>query len=78
MYSSAEIAGAQYLIETRAGWQVDDKKGLKDAIEKILSDKDERSHVLNNAMLTASQNHDIQRNVEKFYRNIVQLVEMYK
>lgn len=62
MYSSPDIAGAKYVIETGAGWYAKDKTDLKRAIITILENKDERERVLDIARKTAQMNHDAQKN----------------
>ena len=62
MYSSPDIAGAKYVIETGAGWYAKDKKELKKAIINILDNKYERERVLDIARETAQMNHNAQKN----------------
>lgn len=62
MYSSPDIAGAKYVIETGAGWYAKDKLELKNTIITILENKDERERVLDIARKTAQMNHDAQKN----------------
>lgn len=62
MYSSPEIAGAQYIIETGAAWFAKDKSELKQNIVTILTDDAERNRILHIAEKTAKNNHNTEKN----------------
>lgn len=66
MYSSPDIAGAKYIIETGAGWHVSKKKDLAVAINSILNNNEERERVLEVARRTALENHNAVLNNQKF------------
>lgn len=66
MYSSPDIAGAKYVIETGAAWYASDKKELKDCIISILTDMAKREQVAEIARQTAIENHDLQHNAVSF------------
>ncbi len=66
MYSSPDIAGAKYIIETGAGWHAKEKVELKEIVLSILNDDIERNRVLNNARQVAEANHSIERNADKW------------
>ena len=68
MYSSPDIAGAKYVIETGAGWFAENKEGLKDAIISILTDEEKRNAVLEKAKKTAEENHRLEV-VSKMFRD---------
>lgn len=66
MYSSSDIAGAKYLIDTGSGWFADNKDYLREIIKTILSDENSRNKVLERARRIAMENHSIKRNCEMF------------
>lgn len=68
MYSSKSIAGATYLIETKAGWFAEDKAELKKCITEILTKKEKRDIVLQHAKRAALDNHNLQHNAEIFQK----------
>ena len=74
IYSSPDIAGAKYIIETGSGWHAKDKSELKEKIQLILTDKAERSKVLDVAKKTAQKNHDVEKNVRIFTEYITNLI----
>lgn len=59
IYSSPDVAGAKYIIETGAGWFADNKKDLCKIISSILKEKDRRESVLAKAKVIAARNHDL-------------------
>lgn len=65
MYSSPDIAGAKYILDTGAGWQARDKQELKNKICSILYDDDERQLVLNKARNVSKVNHNLALNAQK-------------
>lgn len=62
MYSSPDIAGAHYVIETGAAWFAKNQQELKQNIISILNDDSERNRVLEIAKETANKNHDARKN----------------
>ena len=75
MFSSPEVAGAKYIIDTGAAWFAQNKTELKDAILTILSDEVERSRVLGVARSVAEKNHSIEKNRETFVNAINSVFE---
>ena len=53
IYSSPDIAGAKYIIETGAAWFAQNKKDLKETIISILTDSEQRNIVLSVAKIIA-------------------------
>lgn len=70
MYSSSNIAGAKYIIETGAGWFAQNKIDLEQAILTILSDAETRSRVLGVAHRIAEKNHNIEKNRVMFLKAV--------
>ncbi len=68
MYSSPNIAGAKYIIETGAGWHAKNKNELKDKILSILTDKVQREQILQNAQKVARENHVIETTAVSFHK----------
>ena len=62
MYSSSEIAGASYIIETGVGWFSADKEQLKESIEEILNNRERRLKVKQRALEIRESNHSYTRN----------------
>lgn len=58
MYSRPSIAGADYIIETKAGWHASNKRELKESIIQALYNSKQRSIVLEQANKIASLNHN--------------------
>lgn len=75
MFSSPEVAGAKYIIDTGAAWFAQNKTELKEAILSILSDEVERSRVLGVAHSVAEKNHSIEKNRETFVNAINSVFE---
>ena len=73
LYSSKEIACAQYLIENDCAWVVDNPDQFKVAVRSILSDEDERKRRLTNAHLIAEKNHSINQNCKVFQEQLLRL-----
>ena len=66
MYSLPSVAGADYLMETGAGWYARDRKELKACILEILNDEGKRTAVLKKAKEISFQNHSDVKNRERF------------
>ena len=66
LFSSPNIAGARYLLETGAGWYAKDKRELKEKILLILGNTNERNNVRELAKEVAKKNHDVVRNANIF------------
>ena len=66
MYSSPNIAGAKYIIETGAGWHAKDRNELREKILSILEDKSQRETILEKARRAAKDNHMAPKNSEIF------------
>ena len=62
MYSSKNIAGARYIIDTGSGWQASDRNELRGEIIEILYNENARNKVLDKAQFVASENHSIKKN----------------
>lgn len=73
MYSSPNVAGAKYLIESGAGWFAQNRNELKEAIVSILTDELNRNTVLSMANLVAKENHNIYKNKERFVNAISEI-----
>lgn len=78
MYSSPNIAGAQYILETRAGWHASNKNELRDSIVSILTDEDKRNEVAEIAKQVAKKNHDYQINANRFQNALMDILESAK
>lgn len=76
-YSSRDIAGAQYIIETKAGWFVEDQNDLVPTIMRILVNYEERSFVLSNAKEISSTNHNKEHNKIKFMNCLLAAIDDY-
>lgn len=74
MYSSPEIAGAQYIIETSSGWHAKDTQELRNHIQTILSDESARLRVRANAERISDQNHNIQKNRIRFHEILLNVI----
>lgn len=78
IYSSPQIAGAKYIIETGAGWHAKDISELNEKIQLILTNDDERNRVLNVAKEVAVNNHNIETNAKKFHKAINHIINICK
>lgn len=66
MYSSHDIAGAKYIMETDAAWFAETRAELEDAIREILTDKEARKAKKQRAKILAQTNHNIEENCRRF------------
>lgn len=66
LYSSRELACADYLIANDCAWFANTHDTLKEAIISILNDKQERDKKLEKAKVVAKKNHSISSNCSKF------------
>lgn len=73
MYSSPNIAGAKYIIETGAAWHAKDKHELRTIILSILKDDNKRNRVLQTAKTFAIRNHNVENNSKLFKEALVNL-----
>ncbi len=78
MYSSPDIAGARYVIDTGAAWFAKDSQDLKEKIVLILNNEKERNRVLDIAKKTAFENHDANKNSNCFQMELIQLQQENK
>ncbi len=77
MYSSPEIAGAKYVIETAAAWFAHDKQELKEKILVILTNPSERKRILGNAHQAALNNHNAKKNALTLKNEICKIVDSH-
>ena len=73
MYSTEDIAGAKYVMETGAAWYAKEKEELRKCILSILTDEREREHVLGVAKEVAVKNHDAKKNSLLIQSELMQL-----
>lgn len=66
MFSSEDIAGAQYLLRNGIGWVAANVETLKQCIIQILKDDEKRQEVLNKAHIISERNHSNLNNRERF------------
>ena len=76
MYSSPNIAGAKYIIETGAGWHAKDRNELREIILSILEDESQRETILENARKVARDNHMAKKNAETFQMTLRKVAGM--
>lgn len=77
MYSPRDIAGAEYIKETGAGWLAENKDELRTAILLILNNREERTKVLNVARRIAKENHNAVKNAQEFQSKIIEACSNY-
>lgn len=75
MYSSPDIAGAKYVIETGAGWVASTKDELKDCLNEVLNDSKKRKEKLQKAKDISLKNHNVHRVSTEFQNNIISLIQ---
>lgn len=66
MYSSPNIAGAKYIIDTGAGWHAKNRGELRATILSILTNEKERIRVLSIAKEVSQRNHNVLKNTEEW------------
>lgn len=66
LYAPIELACSKYIIETKSGWYARDRAELKQVIQRIINDDEERRVVLKHAKQTAEENHNCLKNARKF------------
>lgn len=74
IYSSSDIAGAKYIIESKAGWYAGDKQHLRDSIISILNDEHFRNKTLSIARKTAEENHNAEKNAFIFKKELIKAI----
>jgi len=62
LYSSPDIAGARYMIETEAGIFASTKEELKKKITKVLNSKSVKNRITHSAHIAAEKNHNLRHN----------------
>lgn len=75
LFSSRDIACAQYLIDNDCAWVATNLEALKQAVKTILFDDDERNRRLKVAQHVAMKNHSIIGNCTKFQQALISLNE---
>ena len=75
LYSSRDIACAQYLIANDCAWFADTRESLKKAIISILSDGETRNKRLAKAREVAAKNHSTAANCEQFQKQLIAVME---
>lgn len=73
LFSSPNIACAQYIIETGAGWHVSNVQELKEAIETIIHKPVERNNKIDISLKIAARNHNIDVLSERFQKRLLSL-----
>jgi glycosyltransferase involved in cell wall biosynthesis len=75
LYSSRDIACAQYLIGNDCAWFADTRESLKEAILSILHDNEMRDKKLARARKVAETNHSSATNCEIFQERLKAIIE---
>ena len=65
VYGPETFAGAKYLIKNKAAHVVTSEAELEGELEKVLKDKNYRNRYIAQALVTAEQNHRIEKNHDK-------------
>lgn len=74
LYSFPDIACANYIKETGAGWFASNKDELKKVLETIITDKSERVRKLKKAQDIVVKNHSMEKNRILFFNCISQVL----
>lgn len=74
LYSSPDVACAQYIKRTEAGWFASNKEKLEEVLRIIIDNKTERDKKLKKACDVVRKNHSVKKNREMFYNYISQVV----
>lgn len=72
-YGPADNTGMAYLRDHQAAMVVSDKTALAQNLSQLLTDQTLRERIVGNALSLAKQNHDADKNAEKF-KSIIQTV----
>ena len=72
LYSSKDLACAEYLTSNDCAWFADNPDSLIQAIHSILYDEETRKRKLEKARVIAAQNHSGSSNCEKFQKLLIQ------
>jgi hypothetical protein len=75
LYSSKDIACAQYLITNDCAWFADNPESLGHAILSILNDVDKRKARLENASIVSEKNHNLSSNCALFQERLASVVD---
>ena len=71
LYSSPEIAGAQYIMSNKAGIFASTKDDLKNKIIEVLNSEEVKSNIEVCAKKTALMNHDPVTNADKMHKYLI-------
>jgi hypothetical protein len=63
-YGPKQVASMRYLLDTQSAVCATEPSALKDALLRVLTDKDSRRIAVENALQTAKKNHDGKRTSE--------------
>ena len=78
MYSSRDIAGADYIVKTGAGWHASNMDDLRKVLLSIINDKEERDKVLEIARETAIKHHQAQTNSNVFQEALTEVLKNHE
>ena len=74
-YGPSDVASIEYLKENDCACVVTKAGDLKEMLKQIICDYDLRCKYTNNALKTAQENHNLERNSVRFYEFIQNVVK---
>ena len=74
-FGPSNVASFEYLKENNAAVVVTDKNDLKESLEKLITDKEYRESIEENAVMLAQKNHSLKKNTELVKNTIEQLIK---
>lgn len=73
VYAPKYLACSQYVKDNKCGWVATNKEELRDIIWRIIHDEESRDQIINNAVLVATENHDLIKNASKFQKILLSI-----
>ena len=78
LYAPENLACTQYLIENKAAYVITENDNLEESIKYILENDDLRKKYAETGLIIAKENHNLDKNREKFRCIIAKVVEEWK
>ena len=67
VYAPKELACSKYIVTNKCGWVASNKEELKEQLQSIINNGEERRQIINQAGLVAASNHNFDNNARKFH-----------
>ncbi len=75
VYAPKDLACTEYLLKNECAYVVTDKDNLKKSLEQIFTDEDLRNKYIQKGLEIANQNHNSEKNCQKFQKILIEAVK---